>query len=195
MSPNSIIWEIDAYNDDLRFYTYIDDTIKTITMNKDGDIFDSYGNSLRNLKSNFQAGVSTLYNKCTSWGVTPSSNSPTDVANAIDTIANNRWEAGRMEVTTNPNKYNLFTPDQYNNHYNEGYNAGLSAGQSSVAGSYNIYFVINARGGSDGRSWMKYEDQITINISTGGTPTLGSPSFMNAQIRGDQGEYYNLRKN
>ena len=64
--------------------------------------------------ANFQAGVSTLYNKCTQWGVTPSSNSPTDIANAIGTIANNRWEAGRLEVTSNPNKYNLFTPEQYN---------------------------------------------------------------------------------
>ena len=64
--------------------------------------------------ANFQAGVSTLYNKCTQWGVTPSSNSPTDIANAIDTLANNRWEAGRLEVTSNPNKYNLFTAEQYN---------------------------------------------------------------------------------
>ena len=83
-------------------------------MNRDGDIFDSYGNSLRNLKQSFQDGVNVIYNKITSWGVTPSSNSPTDIANAIDTIANNRWEAGKLEVASNPNKYNLFTAEQYN---------------------------------------------------------------------------------
>lgn len=83
-------------------------------MNRDGDIFDSYGNSLRNLKQSFQDGVNVIYNKITSWGVTPSSNSPTDIANTIDTIANNRWEAGKLEVASNPNKYNLFTAEQYN---------------------------------------------------------------------------------
>ena len=66
------------------------------------------------MKQSFQDGVNVIYNKITSWGVTPSNNSPTDIANAIDTIANNRWEAGRLEVTSNPNNYNLFTAEQYN---------------------------------------------------------------------------------
>ena len=77
--------------------------------------------------ANFQDGVSTLYNKCTQWGVTPSTNSPTDIANAWDQICNGRYESGRLEVTGNPNKYNLFTADQYNQNYQNGYNAGRQA--------------------------------------------------------------------
>ena len=98
------------------------------------------------MQSSFQAGVSTLYNKCTSWGITPSSNSPTAIASSIDTIANNRWEAGRLEVATHPNNYNLFTAEQYNANYTRGYNEGFSAGKNDatiqtreVSGSQNNF--------------------------------------------------------
>ena len=180
------------------------------------------------IKQSFQDGCNIIINKIQSIGVTPSSNSPTAIANAIQEIRDGSLEAGRQQVTGNPNKYNLFTAEQYNqnynngrtqgqndvkgnpnayglysksqydNHYNEGYNAGynagVSAGQGSVAGSYNISFTINARGGDNGSNWMKYTDQITINVSKSGVPTLGSPSFMNAQIRSEYGESYRLTK-
>ena len=180
------------------------------------------------IKQSFQDGCNIIINKIQSIGVTPSSNSPTAIANAIQEIRDGSLEAGRQQVTGNPNKYNLFTAEQYNqnynngrtqgqndvkgnpnayglysksqydNHYNEGYNAGynagVSAGQGSVAGSYNISFTINARGGNNGSNWMKYTDQITINVSKSGVPTLGSPSFMNAQIRSEYGESYRLTK-
>lgn len=74
--------------------------------------------------ANFQPGVSTFYNKCTQWGITPASNSPTDIANAWDQVCNGRYESGRQEVTGNPNNYNLFTAEQYNQNYQNGYNAG-----------------------------------------------------------------------
>ena len=41
------------------------------------------------LKSSFQDGVDTLYNKCKSRGATPSAKTPTAIATAIDKIANN----------------------------------------------------------------------------------------------------------
>lgn len=63
-------------------------------MNRDGDIFDSYGNSLRNLKQSFQDGVDALYNKCRSCGATPSAKTPTAISTAIQSIYTNRYNAG-----------------------------------------------------------------------------------------------------
>ena len=215
---------------------------------------DSLNDECNNIKQSFQDGCNIIINKIQSIGVTPSNNSPTAIANAIQEIRDGSLEAGRQQVTGNPNNYNLFTAEQYNQNYNNGrtqgqndvknnpngyglytqqqytqnytngqlqgrqdvlnnpnayglytqqqydqnytngYNAGVSAGQGSVAGSYNISFTINARGGDNGSNWMKYTDQITINVSKSGVPTLGSPSFMNAQIRSEYGESYNLTK-
>lgn len=64
----------------------------------------------------FQDGVNTLYNKCVSCGVTPSSKTPTAVSNAIQSI--------------------------YANRYNEGFNAGQSATTiqtREVSGSQNNF--------------------------------------------------------
>ena len=87
---------------------------------------------MASVKQSFQDGCNTLVNKCQSIGVTPSSNSPTDIANAIQQIRDGSLEAGRQQVTGNPNNYNLFTPEQYNNNYNNGYNAGFNAGKATV---------------------------------------------------------------
>lgn len=46
------------------------------------------------IRSDFQAGVNTLYNKCVSCGVTPSSKTPTAIGNSIHSIYNNRYNAG-----------------------------------------------------------------------------------------------------
>ena len=152
--------------------------------------------------ANFQDGVDTLYNKCVSCGWTPTGKTPTAISDAIQGIYGNRYTEGynngrtqgQNDVKGNPNAYGLYTQQQYDQNYTNGYNAGVSAGQGSVAGSYNISFTINARGGNNGSNWMKYTDQITINVSKSGVPTLGSPSFMNAQIRSEYGESYRLTK-
>ena len=176
-----------------------------------------------NIKQSFQDGCNIIINKIQSIGVTPSSNSPTAIANAIQEIRDGSLEAGRQQVTGNPNNYNLFTAEQYNqnynngrtqgqndvkgnpnnyglynktqydNHYNEGYNAGVRAGQGSVAGSYRLDFRINAHD-ENVNQWIRYRDQITLDIKSNGTASLGSPSFMNAQIRPEQGEYCNINK-
>ena len=91
---------------------------------------------MASVKQSFQDGCNTLVNKCQSIGITPASNSPTDIANAIQQIRDGSLEAGRQQVTGNPNNYNLFTADQYNNNYNNGYNAGFSAGEA--AASYSV---------------------------------------------------------
>ena len=46
------------------------------------------------IRSDFQAGVNTLYNKCVSCGVTPSSKTPTAISNSIQSIYTNRYNAG-----------------------------------------------------------------------------------------------------
>ena len=91
---------------------------------------------MASVKQSFQDGCNTLVNKCQSIGITPASNSPTDIANAIQQIRDGSLEAGRQQVTGNPNNYNLFTADQYNNNYNNGYNAGFNAGQQAAAVSF-----------------------------------------------------------
>ena len=176
-----------------------------------------------NIKQSFQDGCNIIINKIQSIGVTPSSNSPTAIANAIQEIRDGSLEAGRQQVTGNPNNYNLFTAEQYNQNYNagrtqgqndvknnpngyglysktqydqnynNGYNAGVSAGQGNVAGSYRLDFRINAHDESVNQ-WIRYKDQITLNVQSNGTASLGSPSFMNAQIRAEQGEYCNISK-
>ena len=214
---------------------------------------DSLNDECNNIKQSFQDGCNIIINKIQSIGVTPSSNSPTAIANAIQEIRDGSLEAGRQQVTGNPNNYNLFTAEQYNqnynngrtqgqndvknnpngyglytqqqytqnynngrtqgqndvknnpnnyglynktqydNHYNEGYNAGVRAGQGSVAGSYRLDFRINAHD-ENVNQWIRYRDQITLDIKSNGTASLGSPSFMNAQIRPEQGEYCNINK-
>ena len=217
------------------------------------------------IRSDFQAGVNTLYNKCASCGVTPSSKTPTAISNAIQSIYTNRYNAGvsatkkgnatasqvldgrtftnsssvniegtmpnrgalnwsssnttktvsagyysggtldsrpsynngrtqgQNDVKGNPNKYGLYTKTQYDQNYTNGYNAGVNAGQSSIAGSYRLDFRINAHD-ENVNTWIRYKDQITLDIKSNGTDSLGSPSFMNAQIRPEQGEYYNINK-
>ena len=49
---------------------------------------------LAEMETNFQAGVDTLYNKCVSCGSTPSSKTPTDISNAIQSIHDNRYTEG-----------------------------------------------------------------------------------------------------
>ena len=63
------------------------------------------------MKSSFQAGVDTLYNKCKSCGSTPSSKTPTAISNSIQSI--------------------------YTNRYNSGYNSGYSNGKASSGSGGN----------------------------------------------------------
>lgn len=63
-------------------------------MTTDGDIVDSYGNTMRNLQQSFQGGVNALRDECISCGVTPTGDTPAGISNAIQTIYNNRYNAG-----------------------------------------------------------------------------------------------------
>ena len=106
---------------------------------------------------------------------------------------NNGRTQGQNDVKNNPNKYGLYNKTQYDNHYNEGYNAGKAAGQSSIAGSYQLDFRVNAHD-ENVNTWIRYRDWITLDIKSNGTASLGDHSFMNAQIRSEQGEYCKISK-
>lgn len=49
---------------------------------------------MASMKTSFQGGVDTLYNKCKSRGATPSAKTPTAIASAIDKIYTDRYNAG-----------------------------------------------------------------------------------------------------
>ena len=100
------------------------------------------------MKTSFQAGVDTIYNKMVSCGETPSSKSPTDIANKIQQMYDGRYSTGysigynegrtqgQNDVKGNPNNYGLYSKNQYDQNYNNGYNAGFSAGEA--AASYSV---------------------------------------------------------
>lgn len=114
------------------------------------------------MKSNFQAGVDTLYNKCKSCGSTPSSKTPTAISNSIQSIYTNRYNEGynsgrtqgQNDVKNNPNGYGLYNQSQYDNHYNEGYNAGYEQGLSEGVGS-NVVLIGGGYGNRSGFNFSK----------------------------------------
>ena len=115
--------------------------------------------------------------KCTELGVTPISNSPIDISNAISTIASNQWSAGNTngwssghtagynngrtqgqnDVNNNPNGYGLYTQQQYDQNYTNGYNAG----QGSRSISFTIQGVANSPSG-DINYWNVYANDISV---------------------------------
>lgn len=68
-------------------------------------------NDLDTLEQSFQDGCDTIVGGCTTYGSTPSSNSPTDIVNAIKNIYDNRYTAGRTQgqndVKNNPSAYGI----------------------------------------------------------------------------------------
>ena len=60
-----------------------------------GDEIDQLSSELAAAKQSFQAGVDTLYSKCSSRGATPSAKTPMAIAGAIDKIYTDRYNAGK----------------------------------------------------------------------------------------------------
>ena len=77
-------------------------------------IIDLFYNDLENVEQSFQDGCNEIVAACTSSGVTPSSNSPSDISTAIKSIYNNGYTAGRTQgqndVKNNPSAYGLYKP-------------------------------------------------------------------------------------
>ena len=81
---------------------------------------DELHEDIESMKTSFQDGVDTLYNKCVSLGVTPTAKTPTAIADAMQTIYTNRYNAG---VTYADGRTNTSSAS-----YTAGYNAGKAAG-------------------------------------------------------------------
>lgn len=153
------------------------------------DKANQLNSEMASVKQSFQDGCNTLVNKCQSIGITPASNSPTDIANAIQQIRDGSLEAGRQQVTGNPNNYNLFTADQYNNNYNNGYNAGYNEGYNAgknnpaSSGTYKISFSGRMHPPGDGSNWINVSDVIYIRV-TGSSVVIDTNyiSLANGQV-------------
>ena len=68
------------------FYKYTDDLINSDVSNMRQEL-NELNSSLEQMKASFQDGCNTIYNAIVAKGVTPSSNSPDDIATAINSIA------------------------------------------------------------------------------------------------------------
>ena len=95
--------------------------------------------NIDNIRQSFQDGCDTIVAGCTSYGSTPSSNSPQDIVKSIGTIYNNRYSQG------------------YSTGYSEGqsmgYNQGYAQGQvdfKPVILSGTITMTHNGRNGFNG---------------------------------------------
>lgn len=99
---------------------------------------------MASMKTSFQAGVDTLYNKCSSCGATPSAKTPTAVSTAIQKIYTDRYNAGYnagsaslrsgkcvVEVTStweNNQNYHYITVKINNKEYISGWQINATSG-------------------------------------------------------------------
>ena len=163
------------------------------------DKANQLNSEMASMKTSFQAGVDTIYNKMVSCGETPSSKSPTDIANKIQQMYDGRYSTGysigynegraqgQNDVKGNPNNYGLYSKNQYDQNYNNGYNAGFSAGEATFSGEIDL--LLNGSIGSNNAT-------ITYNLGqyTGykaiflaayypSTLTFSNPQNVNADIK------------
>lgn len=124
-------------------------------------------NDLTNLRKSFQDGCNAIYNKCKSLGVTPISNSPTNINNAIQSIYNTRYTSGYNSGKESANcVINVTTnfPNYMAANQALGKVSGsltLSIINKNVSITSNALFI-NLKDNNDGRT-EKF--QIPINIS------------------------------
>ena len=104
-----------------------------------------------NLKSSFQAGVDTLYNKCVNCGSTPSSKTPTAIESSIGSIYTNRYNSG------------------YNAGDSAGYTRGYNAGKNSVPSTVTSASVVASKTGDSSTlvtaSWTSTKTCVCLCFS------------------------------
>lgn len=118
---------------------------------------ETINTTIADMKQSFTDGCNTLVNKLKELGVTPTSNSPSDIAAAIETLATNKYNQGveaadarvntssasytsgrsqgQSDVTSDPNTYTLYTKTQMDANYN----SGRTQGRTDVENSPNTY--------------------------------------------------------
>ena len=123
------------------------------------------------LEQSFQDGCDIIVSGCTTYGSTPSSNSPTDIVNAIKNIYDNRYTAGENNVKNNPGSYGLYTSSQYSSYGTSQYNAGRTQGQNDVKNNpsaYGLYVAPKSLSGSVG------VDPVPAGVTVSRTVTFSS---------------------
>lgn len=116
------------------------------------------------LQSSFQAGVDGIYNAITAQGTTPASRSQGDVKNAIGTLATNKYNQGKNDVSlsvsgsyvnaSNGKSARVNYKGQF--YRNEGNNVGL-------AGDYFHATFPEGYYGSEGQAWAP---EIRVPVGT-----------------------------
>lgn len=91
------------------------------------------------MKQSFQAGVDTLYNKCSSCGATPSEKTPTAISTAIQTIYNNRYNEG-ISVAAIQTRDVTASQGNFGGYNNKGLTQSVKFDPPSLAG----YHIVGA---------------------------------------------------
>lgn len=163
----------------------------TTSQQKLSDKLSDIDSTVTDMKTSFQDGVDTLVNKLKELGITPSENSPSGIAAAIQTLSetyyNNGYTAANETVTTtsasytagvtqghndviaSPGDYGLITESDLETYGTEKYNSGYAAGKVAVNGSVSATCSwSNDQGGNDGtRAATSGGASATATISNG----------------------------
>ena len=127
---------------------------------------------LDSLQTSFQDGVNTLYNKCVSCGVTPSSKTPTAISNAIQSIYNTGKPVvltATKDATRNNTNFTLDVTIPKNLTY-------VCAGITGVEGASGYDDSANWKLWSVGTSWTYTASSgvIRFTVSPGGGTYIGA---------------------
>lgn len=129
----------------------------TTSQQKLSDKLSDIDSTVTDMKTSFQDGVDTLVNKLKELGITPSENSPSGIAAAIQTLSETYYNIGytaanetvtttsasytagvtqgHNDVIASPGDYGLITESDLEAYGTEKYNSGYAAGKVAVNGS------------------------------------------------------------
>lgn len=126
------------------------------------DLIDGLGVDIGNIRTSFQAGVDTLYNKCVALGFTPAGKTPSNISDTISKIYTDRYNSGysngQAAVIANPTAYGIGSGGVVANAF--GRSDTVTARGTFSAGAHSCLY-----------SWMvygNYKPEFTLrNITTG----------------------------
>ena len=142
----------------------LDSKIDSTKSSLDASIATKLASAKSSLQSSFQAGVDGIYDAITAQGTTPASKSQGDVKNAIGTLATNKYDQGKNDVSlsvagsyVNASNGKSARVDYKGQYYrNEGNNVGL-------AGDYFHATFPEGYYGSEGQDWAP---EIRVPVGT-----------------------------
>lgn len=163
----------------------------TTSQQKLSDKLSDIDSTVTDMKTSFQDGVDTLVNKLKELGITPSENSPSGIAAAIQTVSETYYNIGytaanetvtttsasytagvtqgHNDVIASPGDYGLITESDLETYGTEKYNSGYAAGKVAVNGTVSATCSwSNDQDGNDGtRAATSGGASATATISNG----------------------------